>query len=199
MYKMLQLEHNCGFTGVSIPSGQGVDWRGRDRVGWKKEKPTVPAVSLSQSWGCGDLKITAERCGMSSQEIPDKFEWVKARSECLLPTVFKELEQGVREDVDAAQSLVPPRSELKFSFAKAATRSFSAVRVDDPMRGISRSVDFLCAKDKIEAYDNSQLLYSASLTLNNEGKCRLLVEHKELTQWQFRRMALEKLFFGPFE
>jgi hypothetical protein len=137
---------------------------------------------------------------MSSQELPEQFDWVHVRSECSLPNIFKELEQGVRDDLEAAQSLVPPRNELKFSLAKASTKRFSAVRVDDPMRAISNAVDFVCARDKIEVYDTSnQLLYSATLTLNNEGKCRLLVSDTELTQWQFRRIALEKLFFGPFE
>jgi hypothetical protein len=64
----------------------------------------------------------------------------------------------------------------------------------------SRSVDFVCTRDEIQVSDDKdQLLYSASLTLNDEGKCRLRVGDKELTQWQFRRMALEKLFFGPRE
>jgi hypothetical protein len=136
---------------------------------------------------------------MSSQEIPEHFAWVRARNQCSVPHIFKEIEQGVREDVEAAQSLVPPREEIKFSVAQTTTKRFSAIRVDDPMRGISSSRDFVCSRDQIEVYDGHQLLYSASLTLNNEGKCRLLVEEKELTQWQFRRMALEKLFFGPFE
>ena len=168
-------------------------------IGVKRKKPTVPAVDLSESWGCADSKITAERCRMSSQETPEHFEWVKARSECSLPHIFKELEQGVREDVEAAQNLVPPRYELRFSVAQVTTKRFSAVRVDDPMRGISRSRDFVCTKDRIEVYDGNELLYFAGLTLNNEGKCRLLVDDKELTQWQFRRMILEKLLFGPFE
>jgi hypothetical protein len=137
---------------------------------------------------------------MTDDKIPEHFDWVHARSECSLPHIFKELEQGVRDDIEVAQSLVPPRYEIKFSMAQSSMKRFSTIRVDDPMRGISSSVDFVCTRDKIETYDeNSQLLLSASLTLNNEGKCRLLVNDTELTQWQFRRKALEKLFFGPFE
>ncbi|MFZ0480345.1 MAG: hypothetical protein WAL71_14470 [Terriglobales bacterium] len=137
---------------------------------------------------------------MTNDKVLEQFDWVHARSECSVPHIFKELEQGAREDVEAAQSLIPPHSERKFSLAMTTTRRFSVIRVDDPMRGISRAVDFVCAKDKIELYDGSnQLLYSTSLTLNNEGKCQLLVKDKELTQWQFRRTALEKLFFEPFD
>jgi|ERR1039457_7238742 hypothetical protein len=137
---------------------------------------------------------------MSSQEVLEQFDWVHARSACRAVNVFKELEQSVREDVDAAQSLVPARSEIKFSVVKAVASRFSVVRVEDPMTSSSRSVDFAYGNDRINVYDDKdQLMYSATLTLNNQGACRLLVNDEQLTQWQFRRMALEKLFFGPFE
>lgn len=137
---------------------------------------------------------------MTDDKLPEQFDWVHARSACRAINVFKELEQGVREDVDVAQSLVPERYETKFSVVKAVANRFSVVRVEDPMTSNSRSVDFAFGKDRINVYDDKdQLMYSASLTLNNQGACRLLVNEGELTQWQFRRMALEKLFFGPFE
>ncbi len=68
------------------------------------------------------------------------------------------------------------------------------------MTAFVRSVDFALSKDRINVYnDKDEIMLAATITLNNEGKCRLVVEEEELTQWQFRRMALEKLFFGPFE
>jgi len=137
---------------------------------------------------------------MTNDKVPEQLKWVHARAQCSLPHVFKELEQGARDDAEEAQSLVPERSELRFSVATTSSHRFSVVRTDDPMSGTSRSIDFLLTKDQIEVYrDYSELLYSASLTLNDEGKCRLKVGDKELTQWQFRRTALEKLFFGPFD
>jgi len=137
---------------------------------------------------------------MPDCEIPEQFDWVKARSVCRSVNVFKELEQGVRDDVSAAQSLVPARNETKFSVVKASSGRFSVTRVDDPMTSQCRSVDFAHEKERINVYDDKdQLMYSAMLTLNNLGVCRLLVGEEELTQWQFRRKALEKLFFGPFE
>jgi hypothetical protein len=38
---------------------------------------------------------------------------------------------------------------------------------------------------------------TAGITLNNEGLCKLKVGETELDHWQVRRMALERLFFGP--
>ena len=113
---------------------------------------------------------------------------------------FKELEQGVREDIDIAQSLVPVRYQTKFDVVKAVNTRFSATRADDPMTAFTRSVDFVCSKGQITVYDDKDAeMFAAILTLSNDGKCRLVVDGKELTQWQFRRMALEKLFFSSSE
>jgi hypothetical protein len=132
--------------------------------------------------------------------IPEQFDWVHARSECSLVRVFKELEQGIREDIDIAQSLVPEHYRTKFDIVKAANARFSATRVDDPMAASAHSVDFACGKGKITVYnDKDEIMFAATLTLNNEGKCRLVVNDEEVTQWQFRQRALEKLFFGTFE
>ena len=94
----------------------------------------------------------------------------------------------------------PPKNELRFSVVKAVGSRFSATRVDDPFTSsLGRSVDFAYSKDRITVYnEKDEMLFAATLTLNNKGKCRLVVNNKELTQWEFRRMALEKLFFGPF-
>ena len=132
--------------------------------------------------------------------IPEQLDWVHARFECSLVRVFKELEQGVREDIGIAQSLVPERSQTKFDIVKAASARFSAIRVDDPMKASAHSVDFACGNGKITVYnDKDEIMFAATLTLNNEGKCRLIVNDEELTQWQFRQRALEKLFFGTFD
>jgi hypothetical protein len=64
-------------------------------------------------------------------KVPEHFDWVNARAACSVVHVFKELEQGVREDIEAAQSLVPERYEIKFSVVKTTSSRFSAVRVDD--------------------------------------------------------------------
>jgi hypothetical protein len=47
--------------------------------------------------------------------------------------------------------------------------------------------------------ESSEPVCKATLTLTNEGKCKLKVEGgEELYDWQFRRMVLENLFFGNF-
>jgi hypothetical protein len=136
---------------------------------------------------------------MTTNPIPINLDWVKARAECSIHLVFKELELGVREDVEKAQSLVRPHETIRFSVAKGNSSRFAAMRVDDPIASISQSVYFVCKGNEIHVYEESkageELRMTATLTLTNEGHCKLKVGNEELYQWQFRMMALEGLFF----
>jgi hypothetical protein len=128
---------------------------------------------------------------------PANFEWVRARSECSYQHVFKELENGVRGDVESVKSLLIPGSPIRYSVTPLERGRFSVVRAeaDDSFRD---SVDFILANGAITAQDDDNTFrHTATLTLDNEGKCKLKVGNNELDQWQFRRMALEKLFFAP--
>ncbi len=56
-------------------------------------------------------------------------------------------------------------------------------------------VEFNCEANRI-VVRNQDREFSVTLTLNNEGRCKLRVDGaEELEQWQVRRIALEKLFF----
>jgi len=41
-----------------------------------------------------------------------------------------------------------------------------------------------------------EVLFEAGITLNDAGECKLRVDTEEVESWQFRRRALEELFFG---
>ena len=43
--------------------------------------------------------------------------------------------------------------------------------------------------------ENDKELFSASVTVNNDKECVVVVGDEELEQWQFRKKALETLFF----
>jgi len=132
--------------------------------------------------------------------IPSNLDWVTARAECSVVHVFKEIEQGVIADVEKAQSFVLPTEPIKFSIAKGASNRFTVVRVDDPISAISHSVYFVCKRGEIQVYEDAangeELRMKATLTLTDDGHCKLKVGDEELYQWQFRRRALENLFFG---
>jgi hypothetical protein len=133
---------------------------------------------------------------MTSKPLPEDFHWVIARSKCSIATMFMELELGVIDDTEKAQSLVPPQEWTKFSVTKTIGTRFAAARVDDPVTCRATRVHFSYANNEIQVHDNDgKLLLKATLTLTNDGECKLKVGEQELDQWQFRRMALESLFF----
>jgi|ERR1700733_5606105 len=134
---------------------------------------------------------------MTSKPISPDFDWVIARSNCSIAVVFKELELGVIDDLEKAQSLVPPKNQWKkFSVTNTIGNRFAASRIDNTLTGFAKFVSFSCTDSEIQVLDaNDRLLMAATLTLTNEGECKLKVGDQELYQWQFRRMALEGLLF----
>jgi hypothetical protein len=120
------------------------------------------------------------------------FDWVSARAGCSAWKVFKEIEQGARGDIDSINSKRQPEDRIKFELAKHGNDRFSIICVGEPKRG---SVDFLLNNEEIIVSDGSNFRLNATLTINNKRQCRLKVNGEELEQWQFRKRALEGLFF----
>jgi hypothetical protein len=132
-----------------------------------------------------------------TNKLPENFNWVKERFHCSLAVIFKELEHGVREDMAILKQLYPKdRATLDVS---SSNNCFTVLLIADPMTSlITNSVEFLLTREgiKVENKDKTQS-FMVTLTLNHEGQCKLKVGTDELDQWQFRKIVLEKLFFGP--
>lgn len=128
-----------------------------------------------------------------TKEIPDNLDWVAVRGKCSISHVFDSLKDEVQKDVDAQNSL---QNHSKFE-VKIASDSFTVISGDG---GGIRAVVFALAGKTIRIKNgNRQVLFEASITLNDAGECKLKVDNKELESWQLRRRALEELFFGAFE
>ncbi|MGB8769043.1 MAG: hypothetical protein WCC92_05485 [Candidatus Korobacteraceae bacterium] len=119
--------------------------------------------------------------------------WVKARrDDCSLGQVFKDLERGVRRDVDAAnESSEGQPHKFKVSSEEG---HFSVTRSSSTAMPLS--VEFCLKRDEIEIGAGGEPEFVITLTLNNEGRPVLKANGKELELWQVRKMALEELFFG---
>jgi hypothetical protein len=131
--------------------------------------------------------------------IPDmaskstNFNWIKARADCSVAQVFKQLELGARNDVEAANEQRKSEEHHVFSVSAEPGR-FSVVRGSRNVHPVS--VDFSLEGEEIAACVGNEIKLTATITLNNEGRCMLKVNDEELEQWQVRRTALEDLFFG---
>ena len=88
-------------------------------------------------------------------------------------------------------------SYFAFKFVQSGGDSFTAMaegtKVDERVR-------FECDRNAITAkgkYGKPNLM--ATLTLSNDGECRVMIGSREYDLWQFRKMALEHLFFEFYE
>ena len=131
----------------------------------------------------------------------ENFDWVTARSHCSLGEVFEKLRQQVKADVEKREAMRTERSGIgsyfAFKFVQSGGDSFTAMaegtKVDERVR-------FECDRNAITAkgkYGKPNLM--ATLTLSNDGECRVMIGGREYDLWQFRKMALEHLFFEFYE
>ncbi len=128
--------------------------------------------------------------------VPQELNWVEARSVCSLERVFRELQLGAQYDVEQANKVMKESTESNASFDIAdfpSGRSFMVFRGG----GQNGTVKFHLANDQIVVAGPGET-FSITLTLDNEGRCKLRVDGGDgLEQWQVRCMILEDLFFGP--
>jgi len=124
---------------------------------------------------------------------PDDFDWVSARAECSLKRVFAKLSLDVQGDVAIREEFSRKTLDGRTFRWQEAARGFLVSRT---VRQDDKHVTFVLGDDAIEVSGHGVGSFSASLTLNCEGKCRFSVNGQEVESWQLRRMALDALFFG---
>jgi hypothetical protein len=131
---------------------------------------------------------------MSTSQLPPDFSWVRERAKCSTAEVFKRLQLEAERDVEAANSVFELAGFLEFRITtNSAHDVFIAAREGHPTQ-----IKFSLGSGKIHVKRDGQSDLEITLTLNNNGQCRLKVngEDEELEVWQVLRMSLENLFFG---
>jgi hypothetical protein len=125
--------------------------------------------------------------------IPQKLDWVEKRATCTIARVFNELCDGIMNDVAAINKALGSNS----LFSADMHSDGSTIFVGQPGQIPRRRVTIGTGQDQIvvvQEWKGEQ--WSASIGLNNEGRCILrLDDGTELEQWQFRKKALDSLFF----
>lgn len=127
-------------------------------------------------------------------EPAEGFNWVKARHECSAARMFTRLALRAAANVKDRNDLQDqkPRGGIKFEFESNGARF--AVFQDCHNRP---SVTFILDGGRICVEgDNPPVCFAGTVTLNNEGQCRLKVGQEELEEWQVLKRALEGFFFG---
>jgi hypothetical protein len=117
------------------------------------------------------------------------FDWVNARAQCSAAIMFARLRVNVKADVEK-------RSRLDGNWFFKFWSEEHAFFVSRERPNQTRTLSFVGCPTSIGVMDEDKERYIATLTLNNEGECRLSVNGQEMEEWQFRKMILEELFFG---
>ena len=124
------------------------------------------------------------------------YDWVNARGECSPFIVFTTLRGQAESDVEKRNALREKRQETNL-VALNITPSPDRFIVHREQVGRAASLQFSWTKTGIEVRDDDgKVILEGILTLNDDAECRLRVGKDELTFWQFRRRALEALFFN---
>jgi len=125
----------------------------------------------------------------------ESFNWVEERSKCSLAKVFQQLRAEIQSDVEDRNSIRGETPYYEFSVISAKPQEFTVFLSGNAVN--QHVVAFGTVGNEIVAVGNgNQEISRVSLTLNNDGQCRLKTpKGEELEFWQFRRLALEKLFF----
>ena len=120
------------------------------------------------------------------------FDWVTSRALCSPGKVFEKLYLQVKEDVEARNKLLAASRDA--FYVEANNSRFSVSVPTSPLH--PRILFSLVNGETIMVEDGKgKLIFEATLTLNDQGECRLKVNGQEREFWQVRRMALEDLFF----
>jgi hypothetical protein len=125
--------------------------------------------------------------------VPDDFDWVEARHQCSPFAQFAALMDGAKLAVEKRREQlgVGPR----FGFNDMSQQGLSKFLVYN--EETQTNVVFTLEGRTIKFHRHGeQLDHVLSLTLNDEGRCRFLLDGAELAPWQVLRRALEPVLFG---
>ncbi len=126
---------------------------------------------------------------------PNEIDWVTKRAACSAARVFRELCQGIEGDVQRINSVAQLREREHFTVElnpEGTTIGIGKPHLS-PRRRVLVTLDGNVIKVHLDGVEND---WQACVGLNDQWRCIFkLQDGTELEQWQFRKKALEALFF----
>lgn len=131
-----------------------------------------------------------------------KFDWVTERAKCSASEVYRCLALQIECDVKARSGILSGKErehEVTFVFdgGSRSTSLFVAAQTGGHILGEKRLAHVIFTKIPegigVEYSDGKKL--AGLLTPSQDGECRLKVDGVEYNFWQFRKLALEPIFF----
>ena len=127
----------------------------------------------------------------------EDFNWVAARCECSPNQVFETLKSQVKSDIEEREASLTEVQKQRYRFLFMPGRNEFTVLVEG--NNIHSAIKFGLTDTGIVVLNEEGLqMFSADVTISDEGECKLKVDDEEKELWQVRKMALEKLFFARY-
>jgi hypothetical protein len=123
------------------------------------------------------------------------FDWIKARAACSAARVFEQLRLQIETDIQQRNDMLQGAAH-SFQMVSEGNKFKIFVSPSLAVPVAHQSIRFQLEGQQIVATDAaSATVFTATLTLNDQGQCRLNINARLYELWQVRHMALEKLFF----
>jgi hypothetical protein len=122
-------------------------------------------------------------------------DWVTKQAQCSAARVFRELYQGIEADVQKINSIEQSPGREYYAVEMNPERTTIGVGRPhvSPRRRVLVTLDGNFIRVHLDGVEND---WQACVSLNDQWRCVLKLEDgTELEQWQFRKKALEQLFF----
>ena len=129
------------------------------------------------------------------EERIEELDWVTQRSECSLSVIFEKLKTQIQADVKTRNSMRPELAPYIFNISVKGDTIIVTADSNRPYMAVQFE---LSGKSIVVKNKRDEVMAEATLTLNDRGECKLKVASQEQELWQFRRKALEDLFFNYF-
>jgi hypothetical protein len=132
----------------------------------------------------------------SLNAVPRELDWVSRRADCTIGQVFNKLCNEIEGDLSAINTVRNLSNMDRFIMDKVGDGR--TIIIAQPSRFPRVVVKIGVVGDEIEVQDDAtRSAWRMGIGLNNEGRCVLKNSDEEIEHWQFRKKALEPLFFGP--
>jgi hypothetical protein len=127
----------------------------------------------------------------------EDFNWVAARCECSPGQVFEKLKSQVQNDIMAREIALSQAQRQRYTFEFIPGSSDFKVLVSG--NNIHGAIKFALTETGIVVFnEEGARMFSADVTISDEGECKLKIDDEEKELWQVRKMALENLFFARY-
>jgi hypothetical protein len=129
--------------------------------------------------------------------LPDGFDWVTERHKCLPSNVLDKLRMQIEQDVEKRKELMSASERTRLNFFIVDDGRQFIVKVEG-QNHLYRAARFGLTPNGIVVHDpaSGKQLHEATLTLSDDGECRLRIGEREYDLWQFRKLVLHDIFFG---